>query len=66
MLAMEELLTPKDVSRILQMSVYTVKDMLREGELRGIKVRNEWRVRPGDLRAYIDQHPQNGQNIQEK
>lgn len=67
----DELLEVEDVVRILGLSEYTVWDMLRTGELPGIKVRGRWRVDPVDLAAYIDDsrvvvqpiHPDTGQVI---
>jgi excisionase family DNA binding protein len=54
MLIMEKLLTPEEVAKILDISEYTVKEMLRDGELPGKKVRGKWRVKQEDLRDYIN------------
>jgi putative molybdopterin biosynthesis protein len=51
---MEKLLTPEEVAKILDISEYTVKEMLREGEIPGKKVRGKWRVKQEDLRDYIN------------
>ena len=51
---MEGLLTPKEAAEFLKLSEYTVKDMLRSGIIRGVKSGNRWRVRPEDLRNYIN------------
>jgi excisionase family DNA binding protein len=62
MILMEELLTPEEIAKKLKVSVYTVKEMLRDGELVGIKVRGQWRVRPEDYLNYINQPPKQDQN----
>ena len=52
--SMEELLTIEEVSRILKVSVQTVRRMIDEGELKAIKIRGQWRVKREDLQDYID------------
>lgn len=44
------LLNARDVSRILGISVWTVRTMLNEGSLPGIKVGSKWKV----ARSVID------------
>lgn len=56
---MEELLTPEEVAKFLKVSDFTVRDMLRRKELKGVKVRGQWRVRPEDLRAYVNRSQDN-------
>lgn len=51
---MEELLTIEDVSRILRVSIQTVRRMIDEGELKAIKIRGQWRIKREDLQDYID------------
>ena len=50
----ERLLTPEQVAEHLQLPVKSVQEMLRVGEIRGIKVGRRWRVDPADLDRYID------------
>lgn len=52
----ERLLTPAEVAEYLQLAEKTVKDMLRAGRLRGVKVGSFWRVRREDLEQYINDH----------
>ena len=49
----EKLLTIDDVCERLQLSPFTVANMLRAGTLPGQKVGHLWRVRAADLDAYI-------------
>ena len=49
----EKLLTIDDVCERLQLSPFTVANMLRAGTLPGQKVGHLWRVRAVDLDAYI-------------
>src|SRR6266487_3988228 len=61
------LLTPEEAANILGLSTFTVRRLLREGELPGRKVgKRQWRIRRADLDEYlgtsdtsgISQHPQ--------
>lgn len=36
--------TVQEVANILQVSVFTVQELLREGKLDGFKVRSRWRI----------------------
>lgn len=47
-------LTPKEVAGVLGLNVYTVYDLLRSGELKGIKLRPKaWRIKKEALDAYL-------------
>jgi len=50
---MEQLLTPEQVASVLQISHYKVRDMLRDKEIKGVKVGGQWRIRPADLQEYL-------------
>lgn len=52
---MDNLLTPEEVAEKLKISVYTVKNYLRKGTIKGIKVGDLWRVREEDLEEFIAQ-----------
>lgn len=54
MIVMEELLTPKDIAKALQISEYKAKEMIRTGTIEGIKVDGRWRVRPAKYQEYLD------------
>jgi excisionase family DNA binding protein len=48
------LMTPEEAARILGLSPYTVRRLLREGELPGRKVgKRQWRIRRVDLEEYL-------------
>lgn len=53
-MVVEKLLTPVQTAEILNLSVRTVKEWLREGKLKGVKIgkRGDWRVREEDLEAF--------------
>mgnify|MGYP006282149427 CR=1 FL=1 len=48
-------LTPKEVSDLLQVSVYTIRRWIKEGELPAYKVGRLWRINKGDLNRWLDQ-----------
>lgn len=50
-----DLLTVKEVAEILRVSQPTVLRMIDDGELRAIRVRNQWRIRRSDLDDYLQQ-----------
>src|SRR5262245_46032195 len=48
------LLTPDEVARILGLSPFTVRRLLRQGDLPGRKVgKRQWRIRRVDLEEYL-------------
>ena len=48
-------LTPKEVSDLLQVSVYTVRRWIKQGELPAYKVGRLWRINKGDLNRWLRQ-----------
>src|SRR2546428_11920025 len=50
---MEQLLTPEVAAEKLAVSAKTVKNLLRSGKLRGVKVGNLWRLRQEALEEYL-------------
>ncbi len=51
---MEKILTVRDVADILQVKEITVREMFREGRLRGFKMGKAWRTTEDMLRADIE------------
>jgi excisionase family DNA binding protein len=49
-----EMLNVPDVVRVLRLSRTMVYDLLRCGELPGIKIGGTWRIPVADLRRYLD------------
>ncbi|MGV8124844.1 MAG: helix-turn-helix domain-containing protein [Candidatus Xenobiia bacterium LiM19] len=47
-------LTPEKVAEILNISVKTLKQWLREGRIKGVKVGREWRIMQRDLVNYLE------------
>ncbi len=52
---MEEMLAVKEVADKLQLSIETVKKMLRSGELPGHKVGRKWLIAPSELMQHLEQ-----------
>lgn len=53
MIVMDDYTTTEEVAKKLHLHVDTVKRMLREGELPGYKIRNQWRIKVSDLEQYL-------------
>ena len=45
--------TPSEVAGILNCSVFTVHELLREGRLKGFKITSRWRVTKEELEKFI-------------
>lgn len=57
----DNLLTPEQVAERLAVSPKTVKDWLRSGKLKGVKLGGKiWRVTPEDLKVFIEQSKKEG------
>lgn len=48
-----ELLTVEEASEMLRTSPYTLRRMLRRGEVAGVKLGNQWRVSRSALRSRV-------------
>jgi putative molybdopterin biosynthesis protein len=48
-------LTPEEVSDLLQVSVYTVRRWIKQGELPAYKVGRLWRIDTADLNDWLNQ-----------
>jgi len=49
-----ELYTPAEVAEYLKIAEKTVKDFLRNGRLKGVKVGKEWRIKASALKDYVE------------
>ena len=49
-----EMLDVADVMRVLRLSRTMVYDLLRSGELPGIRIGATWRIPVGDFRRYLE------------
>ncbi len=49
-------LTPQEVSRLLRVSVYTVRRWIKEGHLPAYKIGRGWRIRESDIGAWLERH----------
>jgi excisionase family DNA binding protein len=61
-LHLERLLTPKEAGEIMAVTSRTVKEWLRRGELKGVKIRNLWRIRESELETFIRKGSPNNLN----
>jgi excisionase family DNA binding protein len=53
----ESMLTVNQVARRLSLNPYTVRELLRNGDLIGFKIRDvRWRIKVTDLEAFIQKY----------
>ena len=53
----EKLLTVKDAAKVLLVKPTTVREWLKAGKLKGVKVGNRlWRVRESELEAFLQEN----------
>ena len=52
---MEKLLSVKEAAEYLGLKENTVREWLRSGALKGIKIGKSWRIKISDLEALIDE-----------
>ncbi len=52
---MEDLLTVEQAAAKLQIAPKTLKDWLRAGRLKGVRLGKLWRIKESDLEAFINQ-----------
>lgn len=45
---------PDEIAALLKVSVYTVHEWLRAGDLKGIRFKSRWRIMRADLDAFIE------------
>jgi len=50
----EKLLTPETAAEALGISPKTLKDWLRAGKIKGVKIGRAWRIREADLQVFIE------------
>jgi excisionase family DNA binding protein len=51
----EKLLTPEDTAKALAVKPETIREWLRTGKLKGVKIGRLWRVRESDLEIFLKQ-----------
>lgn len=47
--------TVEEVAERFSVSPYTVRELLREGKLRGFKIRNQWRIPVEELKRFEEE-----------
>jgi len=50
----EKVYTPREVANILNVSVFTVQELLRSGKIKGFKITSRWRVKPEELNRFVE------------
>lgn len=50
---MEKLFTVEQAAELLAVTPNTVREWLRTGQLKGVKLKKMWRVRESDLEAFL-------------
>ena len=50
------LFTLRQASNVLQIDVQDVRRLLRDGYLRGYKIRGAWRISPDELNAFVEKY----------
>lgn len=53
---MEKLLTVDEVASILRVSEQMVRWYLKNEELKGLKLKREWRIKESDLNEFIERN----------
>jgi len=48
-------LTPDQVAEMLQLTSYTIREFIKEGKIRAIKIGRSWRIDLSDLEADLQQ-----------
>jgi excisionase family DNA binding protein len=61
MMTPEKLYTPEGAAEALLVSPKTIRDWLRTGRLKGVKVGRLWRVRESDLEEFLKIPQREGQ-----
>ena len=51
----EKLLTPEDAAKALLLKPETIREWLRSGKLKGVKMGRLWRVRESDLETFVQE-----------
>jgi excisionase family DNA binding protein len=57
----EKVYTPEGAAEALMVSPKTIREWLRTGKLKGVKLGRLWRVRESDLVEFLKTPPQDGQ-----
>lgn len=49
----KQVYTPKEVAKVLGVSVFTVHELLRDGSLKAFKITSRWRVKAEELERFM-------------
>jgi excisionase family DNA binding protein len=56
----EKVYTPEGAAEALMVSPKTIREWLRTGKLKGVKIGRLWRVRESDLQEFLQTGPPQG------
>jgi excisionase family DNA binding protein len=56
MIGSKQLLTPEQVSEILQLHILTVYEYIRGGKLNAVRLGRNYRVMPADLTLFLEEN----------
>ena len=60
---MEKIYTPEMAAELLHVSALTLRKWLRGGQLNGVKVGRQWRIRESDLNIFLEQGTNDAKNV---
>jgi excisionase family DNA binding protein len=62
-MAPEKVYTPEGAAEALMVSPKTIREWLRTGKLKGVKIGRLWRVRESDLQEFLKTPPHEGNKL---
>lgn len=60
---MEKIYTPEMAAEMLHVSTLTLRKWLRGGQLTGVKVGRQWRIRESDLKLFLEYGQRDEKNV---
>jgi len=60
---MEKIYTPEMAAEMLHVSTLTLRKWLRGGQLTGVKVGRQWRIRESDLKLFLEHGQRDEKNV---
>lgn len=55
--------TPEELAEILKLDIRTIRKFLRDGDLKGYKIKRVWRISEDQFKEFIEQFNQEKQNV---
>ncbi len=60
---MEKIYTPEMAAELLHVSALTLRKWLRGGQLTGVKVGRQWRIKESDLKMFLEHGTSDAKNV---